>query len=106
MTQQLERIKVKRTYNFTLGNILHGKLEDIIPMLQDLKDEGEWEGIEEYYEMYSPCPSYRLYKYNLETDYEYEIRTKAFQKQKAKELKEKKQRRKQYEKLKKEFGDT
>ena len=106
MTKQPERIKVKRTCDITVGDILHGKLEDIIPLFQDLKDEGEWEGIEEHSDMYSPCPSYRLYRYSLETDYEYEIRMKEFEKEERKKLKEKEKRRIQYEKLKKEFGDT
>ena len=71
-----------------------GKLEDIIEMLQDWKNEGEWEGIE----FIDDC-GHQLYKHREETDVEVERRTKA-------EEYDKENRRKQYEKLRKEFEDT
>jgi hypothetical protein len=71
-----------------------GKLEDIIEMLQDWEKEGGWEGIEIY--DYNDC---QLYKHREETDAEVERRTKA-------EEYDKERRRKEYEKLRKEFEDT
>jgi hypothetical protein len=97
------KIKVKETSGIELYHF-EGSLEDVIAMLQDFKNEGEWEGIEldEYYES---C-SYQLYKHREETDYEYEMRMKEIEKQNRQKVKEKENRRKQYEKLKKEFEDT
>ena len=71
-----------------------GKLEEIIEMLQDWKNEGGWEGIV----FFNDC-DYQLYKHREETDAEVERRTKA-------EEYDKERRRKEYEKLRKEFEDT
>lgn len=98
-----ERIQVKETTQYC-GDF-SGKLEHIIMMLQDFKNEGEWEGIQVEYDYYD-CPRYSLYKYRPETDEEYETRMKELKKQEEKELKAKDRRRKEYEKLKKEFEDT
>ena len=73
-----------------------GKLEEIIEMLQDWKEAG-WAGIEiDYYE---DGNHYQLYKHREETLVEVVRRTQA-------EEYDKETRRKQYEKLRKEFGDT
>ena len=73
-----------------------GKLEEIIEMLQDWKEAG-WAGIEiDYYE---DGNHYQLYKHREETLVEVVRRTQA-------EEYDKETRRKQYEKLKKEFEDT
>jgi Tfp pilus assembly ATPase PilU len=100
MTKQPNRIQVKET---TLIDryIFEGKLEEIIEMLQDWKNEGEWEGIVIDYDDET---SYQLYKHREETDKEYDRRMKEMQK--AENLKAKERRRKEYEKLKKEFEDT
>ena len=92
MTKQLiKETKSIDSYSF------EGKLEDIIDMLQDWKEEGKWEGIEiDYYE---DGNSYQLYKHREETLVEVVRRTQA-------EEYDKETRRKQYEKLKKEFEDT
>jgi hypothetical protein len=97
------KIKVKETSGIELYHF-EGSLEDIIAMLQDFKNEGEWEGIEldEYYES---C-SYQLYKHREETDKEYDKRMKLLEKEKAEKVKAKERRRKEYEKLRKEFEDT
>ncbi len=95
-----ERIQVKETVVYS-GDFA-GKLEHIIAMLQDWKNEGEWEGIQVEYDYYD-CPRYSLYKHRPETDEEYETRMKELEKKKAAELKSKERRRKEYEKLKKEF---
>ena len=71
-----------------------GKLESIIDMLQDWKNEGGWEGIV----FFNDC-DYQLYKHREETLVEVVRRTQA-------EEYDKETRRKQYEKLKKEFEDT
>jgi hypothetical protein len=99
----INKIKVKETSGIELYHF-EGSLEDIIAMLQDFKNEGEWEGIEldEYYES---C-SYQLYKHREETDKEYDKRMKLLEKEKAEKVKAKERRRKEYEKLKKEFEDT
>ena len=97
------KIKVKETSGIELYHF-EGSLEDVIAMLQDFKNEGEWEGIEldEYYES---C-SYQLYKHREETDKEYDKRMKLLEKEKAEKVKAKERRRKEYEKLRKEFEDT
>ena len=83
-----------------------GKFEDIISQLQDWKNEGDWEGIEVKSIGYDGAVEYYLYKHREETDKEYVKRMKELEKKKVAELKDKERRRKQYEKLKKEFGDT
>ena len=99
----INKIKVKETSGIELYHF-EGSLEDVIAMLQDFKNEGEWEGIEldEYYES---C-SYQLYKHREETDKEYDKRMKLLEKEKAEKVKAKERRRKEYEKLRKEFEDT
>ena len=99
----INKVKIKETSGIELYHF-EGSLENIIAMLQDFKNEGKWEGIEldEYYES---C-SYQLYKYREETDYEYEMRMKEIEKKNLQKVKEKENRRKQYEKLRKEFEDT
>jgi len=109
MTNQPKRIQVKETAEIDASNFT-GKLEHLIAQLQDWMNEGEWEGIEEYYDggydLSSPIVEYyRLYKFREENDQEYEKRMKELEKQKAQELKTKEKRRKEYEKLKKEFGE-
>jgi hypothetical protein len=104
MTKQPPRIQVRETTSIDSYSF-EGKLEDIIDMLQDWKNEGKWEGIEiDYYENGN---HYGLYKHRQETDKEYDIRMKAvFWEKKKKEernLKDKEQRRKEFEKLKMEF---
>ena len=96
MTKQPARIQVRETKSIDSYSF-EGKLEDIIEMLQDWKKEGKWEGIEiDYYE---DGNSYQLYKHREETLVEVVRRAQA-------EEYDKETRRKQYEKLRKEFGDT
>ena len=73
-----------------------GKLEDIIEMLQDWKNEGGWEGIV----FFNDC-DYQLYKHREETDVEVERRMTRWNEQYYKESR----RREEYKKLKKEFED-
>jgi hypothetical protein len=103
MTKQPNRIQVKET---TLIDryIFEGKLEEIIEMLQDWKNEGEWEGIVIDYD--DDETRYLLYTHREETDKEYDKRMKLLEKENRKKVKEKEKRRIQYEMLKKEFGDT
>jgi hypothetical protein len=101
MTKQPERILVKQTKRY--WGDFEGPLESIISSLQSELDEG-WEGIEEGWESaYSTNKEYYLYSHRLETDLEYANRMKELEKKKAQA---KKQRRKEYEKLKEEFGNT
>ena len=104
MTKQPARIQVKETKSIDSYSI-DGKLEDIIEMLQDWKNEDEWEGIEIEYD-YENGNSYQLYKHCEETDKEYDKRMRLLEKEKSEKLKAKERRRKEYEKLKKEFEDT
>lgn len=103
MTKQPERIKVRETCK--VDTEFEGKLDHIIAMLQDWKNEGEWEGIDVEDVGYDGAVNYHLYKHRLETDYEYEMRMKELDKQNRQKLKDKEKRRIQYEQLKKEFGD-
>jgi transposase len=103
----INKIKVKETSKY-YGDF-EGSLESIISQLQSELDEG-WEGIETEYERdYGDCHDhevYYLYKHRPETDKEYDKRMKLLEKEKTEKLKAKERRRKEYEKLKKEFGDT
>ena len=82
-----------------------GKFEDIISQLQDWKNEGNWEGVEIEYD-YENGNSYQLYKHCEETDKEYDKRMRLLEKEKSEKIKAKERRRKEYEKLRKEFEDT
>ena len=104
MTKQPARIQVRETKSIDSYSF-DGKLEDIIEMLQDWKNEGNWEGIEIEYD-YENGNSYQLYKHCEETDKEYDKRMKLLEKEKSEKIKAKERRRKEYEKLKKEFEDT
>ena len=101
------RIQVKETEKY-YGDF-EGSLESIIYQLQSELDAG-WEGIEMKYERdYGDCHDHEvpyLYKHRPETDKEYEKRMKLLEKEKADKLKAKERRRKEYEKLRKEFEDT
>ena len=102
-----KKIQVKETQRY-YGDF-EGSLESIISSLQSELDAG-WEGIETEYERdYGDCHDHEvpyLYKHREETDKEYEKRMKLLKKEKAEKLKAKERRRKEYEKLKKEFEDT
>ena len=98
-----KRIQVKETEKYYRD--FEGPLESIISSLQSKLDDG-WEGINIEYEGYDGCQEYCLYKHRPETNKEYEQRMKLLEKEKAEKLKAKERRRKQYEKLKKEFEDT
>jgi len=104
MTKQPARIQVRETTSVD-SYIFEGKLEEIIEMLQDWKEEGKWEGIEVDYG-YEDGNDYQLYKHREETDKEYDKRMRLLEKEKSEKLKAKERRRKEYEKLRKEFEDT
>ena len=104
MTKQPARIQVKETKSIDSYSF-DGNLEDIIEMLQDWKNEGGWEGIEIEYD-YENGNSYQLYKHCEETDKEYDKRMRLLEKEKSEKIKAKERRRKEYEKLRKEFEDT
>ena len=101
-----DRIQVKETEKY-YGDF-EGSRESIISQLQSKLDDG-WEGIVTEYERdYGDCHDHEvpyLYKHREETDKEYEKRMKLLEKEKAEKLKAKERRRKEYENLKKEFGD-
>ena len=104
MTKQPARIQVRETKSIDSYSF-DGNLEDIIEMLQDWKNEGYWEGIEIEYD-YENGNSYQLYKHCEETDKEYDKRMRLLEKEKSEKIKAKERRRKEYEKLRKEFEDT
>ena len=76
-----------------------GPLDDIINILLKAKEEG-WNGIEQKY--YRGDREYIVYQSRLETDEEYNSRIEKIQKM---EERAKEERRKEYEQLKKEFGE-
>jgi hypothetical protein len=89
------KIKVKETTSIDSYSF-EGKLEEIIEMLQDWENEGEWEGIEiDYYE---EGTNYQLYKHREETDKEYDKRMKQLEKEKAEKVKAKERKLKQLKK--------
>lgn len=90
--------QIRKTKTIYLSEF-EGKIDDMISQLQDWKNEG-WEGLDSDYDC--DVKYYELYKHRLETDEEYNLRM--FQEQRAKEHAEA-QRRKQYEELRKEFGN-
>lgn len=69
------RIQVKET-NLVGVYSFEGTLENIIAMLQDWKEEGKWEGIDLGY--YDDELLYHLYRHRPETDKEYEKLKKEF----------------------------
>ena len=70
-------------------------IDNVISMLQKYKEEGWIDIVADWYGEYK---SYNVSKKRLETDHEYETRIKS-----EEDLKQ--NRRKQYEALKKEFGE-
>ena len=107
MTKQPARIQVKEAERY--WGDFEGSLESIIASLQADLDEG-WQGIETEYERdYGDCDLhkvYYLYKHREETDKEYDKRMRLLEKEKSEKIKAKERRRKEYEKLRKEFEDT
>ena len=91
-----ERIKTKEKKEFYWYGDFYGSLDNIIATLQKCKKEG-WEGIDYDYD-YEVGKEYHLYRTRIETDEEYKKRMKE-------EEQRKENRRMQYEKLKKEFGN-
>ena len=100
MTKQPARIQVRETKSID-NYSFEGKLESIIEMLQDWKNEGEWEGVEIY--DYNDC---QLYKHREETDKEYDKRMKQLEKEKAEEVKAKERKLKQLKKDLASLSDT
>lgn len=90
--------QIRETESIYLSD-LEGTFEEVMTKLQNWKNEG-WEGLECNYHYESSY--YELYRNRLETDEEYNERMS--QEQLMKERAEA-QRRKQYEQLKKEFGN-
>ena len=107
MTKQPKRIQVRETKQY-FGDF-EGSLESIIASLQNKLDDG-WEGIQNECEPYEDYSSPYLYKHREENDKEYAKRMKELEKEKqvkdAAKIISKEQRRKEYERLKKEFGGT
>jgi hypothetical protein len=107
MTKQPNRIKVKETERY--WGDFEGSLESIIASLQNELDK-EWEGIENQCVRYEDYSTPYLYKHREENDKEYEKRMKQLDKEKqvkdAAKIVSKEHRRKEYERLKKEFEDT
>ena len=104
MTKQPARIQVIETESIDSYSF-EGKLESIIDMLQDWKEEGEWEGIEIEYD-YENGNSYQLYKHREETDKEYDKRMKQLEKEKAEKVKAKERKLKQLKKDLASLSDT
>lgn len=94
MTKKL----IRETKTIYLSDF-EGKIDDMISQLQDWKND-EWEGLDSDYGYEISC--YELYRNRLETDEEYNERMS--QEKLIKERDEAK-RRKQYEQLRKEFGN-
>jgi hypothetical protein len=90
-----ERITIKEKKDFYWYGEFDGSIDKLIFILQKCKEEG-WEYID--YDYSGGEKEYYLYKTRLETDEEYEKRMKHEEQQKE-------NRRKQFEQLKKEFGN-
>lgn len=90
-----EKIQIKEKKDFYWYGEIDGKIDDIISTLQKCKEDG-WEGID--YDYYDGGREYYVYRTRIETDEEYEKRVGV-------EEQWKENRRKQYEQLKKEFGE-
>lgn len=95
-----DRIQVKETQRY--WGDFEGPLANIISQLQSELNDG-WVGIEYNCDPFEDYSSPYLYKHRPENDKEYAER---LDKKNAAELKAKEERRKEYEKLRKEFGDT
>jgi len=98
----IKRIQVKETAEIDASNFT-GKLEHLIAQLQDWMNEGEWEGIEEYYDggydLSSPIVEYyRLYKFREENDQEYNKRVKQLEKEKVEKAQAKERKLQQLKK--------
>ncbi len=92
-----ERITIKESKDFCYYGEFYGSIDKIISTLQRCKEQG-WEGIDYDYDYGNGGKDYYVYKTRLENDEEYEKRVKQEEQQKE-------NRRKQYEQLKKEFGE-
>jgi hypothetical protein len=90
--------QIRETKRIDLSD-LEGKIDDMISQLQDWKNDG-WEGLECDY--YYESTVYELYKHRLETDEQYNLRMSH---EKLMKERAEAQRRKQYEQLKREFGN-
>ena len=106
MTKQPNRIKVKETERYC-ESYFEDSLENIISELQSKLDKG-WEGIEMGSDQWTQDHEvFYLYKHREENDKEYEKRMKQLDKEKqvkdAAKIVSKEHRRKEYEKLRKEF---
>jgi hypothetical protein len=109
MTKQPKRIQVRETERYC-ESYFEDSLENIISELQSKLDEG-WEGIEMGSDQWTQDHEvFYLYKHRPENDTEYEKRMKQLDKEKqvkdAAKIVSKEHRRKEYERLKKEFEDT
>ena len=82
-------------------DIVDISFNDILKKIQQAKNDG-WEGM--HIVSSYDYVSLNFYKFRLENDKEYETRMKKLEKQRIAENKAKEKRRKEYEKLKKEFG--
>jgi hypothetical protein len=96
------RIQVKETTEVWFE--FEGTIEEIISILQECKEKG-YEGVEAVSRGYDGAVDYYFYKFREENDQEYEQRMGDIEFLEKRELKEKEKRRKEYEKLKKEFGE-
>lgn len=90
--------QIRETKTIYLSD-LEGTFEEVMTKLQNWKNEG-WEGLECDYCYEST--SYELYRNRLETDEEYNHR---MSNEKLMKERDEAQRRKQYEQLKREFGN-
>jgi hypothetical protein len=100
MKQQVKEHSYEISY-YDLEDTLDGVIESLL----EYKKEG-WEGFDVVPEdRYSDDKYLKLYKFREETDEEYQERLKVEEEIKIDLERQKEKRRKQYEKLKKEFGE-
>jgi hypothetical protein len=92
--------QIRETETIYLSD-LEGTLEEVMTKLQDWKNEG-WEGLEWSCDYQFDSTYYELYRNRLETDREYNLR---MSNEKLMEERAEAHRRKQYEELRKEFGN-
>ena len=92
-----------RDYDYAMFEVEYNQtLNEYIDYIKELINEG-WEGIEMVPRGYDNCYYPFLYKTRMETDVESQARLELAEKEQKKKIKAAERKRRQYEKLKKEF---
>jgi hypothetical protein len=96
--------QVKEYSDVDWSEYLEGSFDEIEEFFAERRSTG-WIGIESVGYGYDGGKEFYLYRFREETDEEYQKRLKLDENLKLNSERQKEKRRKQYEKLKKEFGE-